>query len=51
MDAAGTMRVPLDAPGIGVAVDEARVDGLTVRREVLTAAPGSPLSAPGDGTR
>jgi O-succinylbenzoate synthase len=35
MDAAGTMGVPLDAPGIGVAVDEARVDELTVRTERL----------------
>lgn len=35
MDAGGMVRVPLDAPGIGVTVDEARVDDLTVRREVV----------------
>jgi O-succinylbenzoate synthase len=31
----GTCIVPLDTPGIGVSVDEDRVDDLTVRREVL----------------
>ena len=35
MDEAGTMRVPLDRPGIGVEVDEGFVDDLTVRRETL----------------
>jgi O-succinylbenzoate synthase len=33
MDDEGMVRVPLDAPGIGVAVDLDRVDALTVRRE------------------
>lgn len=31
----GTMAVPLDRPGIGVDVDMARVDALTVRRAVM----------------
>jgi len=31
----GTMRVPLDHPGIGVEVDEGFIDDLTVRREAL----------------
>jgi len=31
MDAEGMVRVPLDRPGIGVEVDEARVAALTVR--------------------
>ncbi len=31
----GTMGVPLDRPGIGVEVDMARVDALTVRRAVM----------------
>jgi O-succinylbenzoate synthase len=31
----GTMAVPLDRPGIGVDVDTARVDALTVRRAVM----------------
>jgi O-succinylbenzoate synthase len=31
----GTMAVPLDRPGIGVDVDVARVDALTVRRAVM----------------
>src|SRR5687768_12767289 len=35
MDDAGTMRVPLDRPGLGVDVDEGFVDDLTVRRETL----------------
>lgn len=38
MDAEGTMRVPLDRPGMGVEVDWNRVDDLTVRREEITAA-------------
>ncbi|MDQ8153687.1 MAG: o-succinylbenzoate synthase [Gemmatimonadota bacterium] len=37
MDAAGTMGVPLHRPGIGIEVDTARVDALTVRRAVLRA--------------
>ena len=35
MAADGTMAVPLDRPGIGVDVDTARVDALTVRRAVM----------------
>ena len=35
MDGDGAVRVPLDRAGIGVTVDEGRVDGLTVRREVV----------------
>ncbi len=31
----GTMAVPLDRPGIGVDVDTARVDALTVRRAIM----------------
>jgi o-succinylbenzoate synthase len=37
MDAAGTVAVPLDRPGIGVTVDEGRIDGLTVRQEQMSA--------------
>jgi O-succinylbenzoate synthase len=37
MDAAGTARVPLDRPGIGVTVDIDRVDDLTTRMETLCA--------------
>jgi O-succinylbenzoate synthase len=37
MRADGTMAVPLDSPGIGVRVDEDRVDDLTVRLETLRA--------------
>lgn len=37
MRADGTMAVPLDRPGIGVRVDEGRVDDLTVRLETLRA--------------
>jgi O-succinylbenzoate synthase len=37
MDAEGMVRVPLDRPGLGVTVDEDRVDGLTVRREEIPA--------------
>jgi O-succinylbenzoate synthase len=33
MSTDGTVAVPRDRPGLGVAVDEARVDALTVRRE------------------
>ena len=35
MDADSMVKVPLDRPGIGVTVDVDRVDGLTVRREVV----------------
>jgi o-succinylbenzoate synthase len=35
MDAQGMVRVPLDEPGLGVAVDRARVEALTVRTEEL----------------
>ncbi|OGU03524.1 MAG: o-succinylbenzoate synthase, partial [Gemmatimonadetes bacterium RBG_16_66_8] len=35
MDRFGMMRVPVDKPGIGVEVDVARVDALTVRRAVI----------------
>ncbi len=35
MDSGGWMRVPHDRPGIGVTVDTARVEALTVRREEL----------------
>ncbi|HVE77441.1 MAG TPA: o-succinylbenzoate synthase [Gemmatimonadaceae bacterium] len=37
MDADGLVGVPLDRPGIGVAVDVDRVESLTVRSETLTA--------------
>jgi len=37
MDSTGRVRVPLDRPGIGVDVDEALVDDITVRRAVFTA--------------
>jgi O-succinylbenzoate synthase len=37
MRADGTMAVPLDRPGIGVRVDEDRVEDLTVRLETLRA--------------
>jgi O-succinylbenzoate synthase len=37
MDAEGWIRVPRDRPGIGVTVDLARVEALTVRREELRA--------------
>jgi O-succinylbenzoate synthase len=37
MDADGMVHVPLDIPGIGVAVDLDRVDDLTVRREEFVA--------------
>jgi O-succinylbenzoate synthase len=37
MDAAGTMRVPLDKPGLGVDVDVERIESITVRRAVLRA--------------
>jgi O-succinylbenzoate synthase len=37
MDAQGTIGVPVHRPGIGVDVDTARVDALTVRRAVLRA--------------
>jgi O-succinylbenzoate synthase len=36
MDATGMVKVPLDQPGIGVAIDTDRVDNLTVRSAVLT---------------
>ena len=35
MSGAGMVQVPLDRPGLGVDVDEARVDALTVRRAEL----------------
>ncbi|HEY5219781.1 MAG TPA: o-succinylbenzoate synthase [Gemmatimonadaceae bacterium] len=37
MDEEGMVHVPLHAPGMGVTVDQDRVDDLTVRREDLTA--------------
>jgi O-succinylbenzoate synthase len=37
MGSDGMVAVPLDTPGIGVTVDEARIDALTVRREVFRA--------------
>jgi O-succinylbenzoate synthase len=37
MDADGTLTVPRNRAGLGVAVDIDRVDDLTVRRETLTA--------------
>ncbi len=37
MTPAGTMRVPLDRPGIGVDVDRNRVDDLTVREDIVEA--------------
>jgi O-succinylbenzoate synthase len=39
MDAEGMVRVPRDAPGLGIEVDVGRVDELTVRRELLEPAP------------
>ena len=41
MDAEGMVAVPLDAPGIGVRVDEDFLDDITVRREVLGQGVGS----------
>ena len=38
MDEDGMVRVPLDRPGLGVTVDEDRIEGLTVRREELRSA-------------
>ena len=38
MDANGMVRVPRDAPGIGVTVDVDRVDNLTVRSQALAQA-------------
>jgi O-succinylbenzoate synthase len=38
MDAEGMVKVPRESPGIGVAVDVDRVENLTTRRQVLTAA-------------
>jgi O-succinylbenzoate synthase len=35
MDSDGTLRVPLDRPGLGVEVDRQRIEALTVRSEVL----------------
>jgi len=37
MNASGMVRVPREAPGLGVAVDLDRVEHLTIRREVITA--------------
>jgi O-succinylbenzoate synthase len=36
MDASGMVKVPLDAPGIGVAVDVDRVDNVTTRTHVVS---------------
>jgi O-succinylbenzoate synthase len=38
MDAEGMVKVPRESPGIGVTVDVDRVEDLTARRQVLTAA-------------
>ncbi len=38
MDADGMVKVPRESPGLGVTVDVDRVDDLTARRQVLTAA-------------
>jgi o-succinylbenzoate synthase len=38
MDDEGMVHVPLDRPGIGVTIDEDRIEALTVRREELRAA-------------
>jgi O-succinylbenzoate synthase len=35
MSAEGTIQVPLDRPGLGVTVDEDRIDDITVRKETL----------------
>lgn len=35
MDADGMVRVPREKPGMGISVDTARIDDLTVKREVL----------------
>ena len=37
MDDAGMVDVPVDRPGLGVTVDEGRIEDLTVRREVMAA--------------
>jgi O-succinylbenzoate synthase len=37
MDADGLVPVPVAKPGIGVQVDQGRVDDLTVRLEILAA--------------
>jgi O-succinylbenzoate synthase len=42
MDRDGLVGVPLDRAGIGVTPDLDRIDDLTVRREVLSAAAGVP---------
>jgi o-succinylbenzoate synthase len=44
MSSDGMVRVPLDRPGLGVAVDSGRVDDLTVRMKTL-AAPHRPVAA------
>jgi O-succinylbenzoate synthase len=36
MSPSGMVRVPVDRPGLGVAVDVGRVDNLTVRAQTLT---------------
>jgi o-succinylbenzoate synthase len=41
MDAEGMVHVPLDRPGIGVAVDVDRIDDLTLRREDLALPKGA----------
>jgi o-succinylbenzoate synthase len=40
MDGDGMVEVPRTAPGLGVEVDEDRIEDLTVRTETLTAAAG-----------
>jgi O-succinylbenzoate synthase len=37
MNASGLVRVPLDAPGLGVDVDRSRIESLTVRTQELRA--------------
>jgi O-succinylbenzoate synthase len=46
MDEEGMVRVPLDRPGIGVAVDLDRIDDLTVRSETLTLRRMASVQAP-----
>jgi hypothetical protein len=37
MDRAGLVRVPLERPGLGLEVDEGRIDDLTVRERTTQA--------------